>query len=97
MYLDAMCLEEFGNEIRQGSTRARRLIALAALVVSTSAWSADPPTPEAAAERTTLEAQYAFDVEVVSDPELDPVVFTEIVPFTADESAVRLPPDQDLD
>ena len=61
------------------------------------AWSADPPTPEAAAERTRLEVQYALKTDVVTDPELDPVVFTEIVPFTAEQSAVRLPPDQDLD
>ncbi len=70
---------------------------LVATAASGNAWCADPPTPEAAAERTTLQAQYAFTVEVVSDPKLDPVVFTEIVPFTAEESAVRLPPDQDLD
>ena len=87
----------FHKEPRKDSTRVRLLIALSALAASTCAWSADPPTPEAAAERTTLEAQYAFKVDVVSDPELDPVVFTEIVPFTADESPVRLPPDQDLD
>jgi hypothetical protein len=90
--------KEFLNkEFLNGSTRVRLLIALTTLAASTGAWSADPPTPEAAAERTTLEAQYAFTVDVVSGPELDPVVFTEIVPFTADESAVRLPPDQDLD
>lgn len=92
-----MYRKESPKEFRGHATRVRLLIALAALVASTCAWSADPPTPEAAAERTTLEAQYAFKVDVVSDPELDPVVFTEIVPFTADESAVRLPPDQDLD
>ncbi len=72
------------------------LLILAALSAPPS-WSADPPTPEAAAERTRLEVQYAFKVDVVTDPELDPVVFTEIVPFTAEESAVRLPADQDLD
>ena len=83
--------------VRNDSIRVRAADRAAALAASTRAWSADPPTPEAAAERTTLEAQYAFTVDVVSDPELDPVVFTEIVPFTADESAVRLPPDQDLD
>jgi hypothetical protein len=85
------------KEVRNAPSRILRLVALSALAASTCAWSADPPTPEATAERTTLEAQYAFRVDVVSDPELDPVVFTEIVPFTADESAVRLPPDQDLD
>jgi len=74
-----------------------RLFCVAAFAFSSSAWSADPPTPEATAERTTLEAQYAFKVEIVTDPELDPVVFTQIVPFTAEETAVRLPPDQDLD
>ena len=61
------------------------------------AWSADPPTIEAAQERTRLEVQYALDTKVVTDPELDPVVFTEIVPFTVEESAVRLPSDQELD
>ncbi len=69
-------------------------------VASTSA-AADPPgrkaTADAATERTILEAQYAFRVDVVSAPDLDPVVFTKIVPFTAEEPAVRLPPDQDLD
>jgi hypothetical protein len=75
----------------------RAAVAVAATVLSWSAWSADPATPEATAERTRLEAQYAFKVEVVSTPKLDPVIFTEIVPFTAEESAVRLPPDQDLD
>ena len=72
------------------------LLILAALA-SVPVRSADPPTPEAAAERTRLEVQYAFSVDVVTEPELDPVVFTEIVPFTAEESAVRLPADQDLD
>jgi hypothetical protein len=92
-----MYREEIRKEFRKHLTRVRWLIALPALAASTSAWSADPPTPQATAERTTLEAQYAFKVDVVSGPELDPVVFTEIVPFTADESPVRLPPDQDLD
>ena len=89
--------KEVRKEFRNDAPRVRLLVALSALAASTWAWSADPPTPEAAAERTTLEAQYAFKVDVVAGPELDPVVFTEIVPFTADESAVRLPPDQDLD
>lgn len=52
---------------------------------------------DADTERTALEAQYGYRVEIDSDPQLDPVVFTEIVPFTAEENAVRLPPDQDLD
>ena len=65
-------------------------------ITAPSAWSADTVT-DAATERTNLEAQYGYRVEIDSDPELDPVVFTEIVPFTADENAVRLPPDQDLD
>lgn len=82
---------------RHEPTFAALLIALSALALSTHAWSADPPTPEAAAERMTLEAQYAFRVDVVAGPELDPVVFTEIVPFTAEETPVKLPPDQDLD
>lgn len=60
-----------------------------------AAW-ADPPV-DAGSERVRLEAQYALRVDDVEDPVLDPVVFTEIVPFTADESAVRLPPDQDLE
>jgi len=92
-----MFRKELRKEFRKDPIRVRWLIALSALATSTSVWSADPPTPEASAERTTLEAQYAFKVDVVSGPELDPVVFTEIVPFTADESPVRLPPDQDLD
>ncbi len=70
---------------------------LTCVLGSATARSADPPTPEAAEERTRLEVQYALDTKVVTDPELDPVVFTEIVPFTAEESAVRLPSDQDLD
>lgn len=73
------------------------MLLILAVLASAPSWSAEAPTPEAAAERTRLEAQYAFRVEVVTDPELDPVVFTEIVPFTAEESAVRLPADQDLD
>jgi hypothetical protein len=76
--------------------RRSMMLLLSALPVA-AGWAADPPTPEAVAERTRLEVQYAFKVNVVTDPELDPVVFTEIVPFTAEESAVRLPPDQDLD
>jgi hypothetical protein len=82
-----MCPKRFG--------RYRYLVLLCAL--ASRSWSADPPTPEAAEERTRLEVQYALDTEVVTDPELDPVVFTEIVPFTTEESAVRLPSDQDLD
>ena len=82
-----MCLKRFG--------RYRYFMLLCAL--ASRSWSADPPTPEAAEERTRLEVQYALDTEVVTDPELDPVVFTEIVPFTTEESAVRLPSDQDLD
>jgi len=83
-----MCPKRFG--------RHRYLVLLLCALASRS-WSADPPTPEAAEERTRLEVQYALDTEVVTDPELDPVVFTEIVPFTTEESAVRLPSDQDLD
>jgi len=60
------------------------------------AWGADAPADEST-ERVRLEAQYALRIDDVAEPELDPVVFTEIVPFTADENAVRLPPDQDLD
>jgi hypothetical protein len=82
-----MCPKRFG--------RYRYLVLLCAL--ASRSWSADPPTPEAAEERTRLEVQYALETEVVTDPELDPVVFTEIVPFTTEESAVRLPNDQDLD
>jgi hypothetical protein len=82
-----MCPKRFG--------RHRYLVLLCAL--ASRSWSADPPTPEAAEERTRLEVQYALDTEVFTDPELDPVVFTEIVPFTTEESAVRLPSDQDLD
>jgi hypothetical protein len=78
-------------------TYRHRWIAPLLWAFTAHAWSADPPTPEAAAERTRLEVQYALKTDVVVDPELDPVVFTEIVPFTADESAVRLPKDQDLD
>ncbi len=73
--------------------RSLSLLCLCAANVS----AADPPTADVTSERATLEAQYAFRVEVVSAAELDPVVFTEIVPFTAEEPAVRLPPDQDLD
>ena len=79
------------------AARCRLTALLLCVFGATPAWSADPPTPEAAAERTRLEVQYALDTDVVADPELDPVVFTEIVPFTAEETAVRLPSDQDLD
>lgn len=75
----------------------RSIVLLLSVLPAATGWTADPPTPEAAAERTRLEVQYAFKVDGVTDPELDPVVFTEIVPFTAEESAVRLPADQDLD
>ena len=77
--------------------RYRNFVLLTCVLASVSVRAADPATPEAADERTRLEVQYALDTEVVTDPELDPVVFTEIVPFTAEESAVRLPSDQDLD
>lgn len=77
--------------------RYRYLVLLTCMLGSASVRSADPATPEAAEERTRLEVQYALDTQVVTDPELDPVVFTEIVPFTAEEAAVRLPSDQDLD
>lgn len=79
------------------AARCRFAALLLCALGAAPAWSADPPTPEAAEERTRLEVQYALDTDVVSDPELDPVVFTEIVPFTAEETAVRLPSDQDLD
>ena len=62
-----------------------------------SVWGAEPTSADIGAERTRLEAEYGFRLDVATDPELDPVVFTEIVPFTAEESAVRLPEDQDLD
>ncbi len=74
----------------------RGAAALLAILSGATAWCADPPA-DAASERVRLESQYALRYEADSDPELDPVVFTEIVPFTADENAVRLPPDQDLD
>jgi len=67
-----------------------------ALGASPFAFGADTVT-DADTERTALEAQYGYRVEIDADPQLDPVVFTEIVPFTAEENAVRLPPDQDLD
>ena len=73
-----------------------RALCAAVAFIAPAAWSDDTVT-DAATERTNLEAQYGYRVEIDADPELDPVVFTEIVPFTADENAVRLPPDQDLD
>jgi hypothetical protein len=91
----AMCRNDRCNSTIRRSSAIRWVLAAAA-VAATPAWSADTVT-DAATERTNLEAQYAYRVEIDSDPELDPVVFTEIVPFTADENAVRLPPDQDLD
>ena len=80
---------------RNGTWIRRSLFAL--VVATPGAWSADPTPLDVASERVRLEAQYAFRFDVETDPELDPVVFTEIVPFTADETPVRLPPDQDLD
>jgi hypothetical protein len=77
-------------------TWLRASIVGVALATASPAWSADTVT-DAATERTELEAQYAFRIDIDSEPEIDPVVFTEIVPFTADENAVRLPADQDLD
>ncbi len=41
-------------------------------------------------------ASYGHRTEEKNSRSLDPVVFTEISPFTADESAVKLPPDQEL-
>src|SRR6185436_6170364 len=52
----AMCPKRFG--------RYRYLVLLCAL--ASRSWSADPPTPEAAEERTRLEVQYALDTEVVT-------------------------------
>jgi hypothetical protein len=79
------------------AARCRFTLLMVCALCASPGWSADPPTPQAADERTRLEVQYALQTEVVTDPELDPVVFTEIVPFTAEETAVRLPSDQDLD
>jgi hypothetical protein len=55
-----------------------------------------PPTPSDTAEALRLAAQHAHRVEVDEPASEDPVVFTDLSPYTIDETPVRLPDDQSL-
>jgi hypothetical protein len=70
------------------------VIGVMSIFRATPALSADAETPEAEAIR--LAAQHAHRLEVDEPTEEDPVVFTDITPYTTDETPVRLPPDQAL-
>jgi len=72
----------------------RTIVAAAALVAGVPLFAADAETPEAEALR--LAAQHAHRVDVDEPAEEDPVVFTEITPYTTDEAPVKLPDDQAL-
>ncbi len=68
----------------------------AVMMASAAAFAAPAPqTPESEAAR--LAAQHGMRVEIESMTAQDPVVFTDLSPFVADDPPVRLPADQDLD
>ena len=74
-----------------------RVTAMAALLLSAVAvHAAEVPAPSDAAEAIRLAAQHAHRVEVEDPKREDPVVFTDIAPYTMDETPVRLPDDQTL-
>lgn len=77
--------------------RGRRALAGALLVGSLTTGAAEAPaSPSDAAEALRLAAQHAHRVEVDDPKTEDPVVFTDISPYTIDETPVRLPDDQSL-
>jgi len=75
----------------------RTAVWLVSLLLAPSAWSQEAPLTPAEAETERLAAQHGFRVEVVETEVQDPVVFTEIRPFVAEEIPVRLPEDQTLE
>jgi hypothetical protein len=54
---------------------------------------ADPRLEELARLRT----QHAERVEISGEEAMDPAVFTELSPYAAEQTAVKLPEDQRLD
>ena len=66
-------------------------------LAGTGGAAADPVIESPAAEQIRLAAQHAMRVEVEQSEALDPLVFTELTPFVADDPPLRLPSDQDLD
>lgn len=77
--------------------RRCRVVLFAICVGRVGAAAADPMIESPAAEQIRLEAQYGMRVEVEQNEALDPLVFTELTPFVADDPPLKLPPDQDLD
>ena len=72
-------------------------VLLAFWLAGASAAAADPVVESPAAEQIRLAAQHGMRVDVEQSEALDPLVFTELTPFVADEPPLALPPDQDLD
>ncbi len=77
--------------------RRCRTVLFTLWLAGAGAAAADPVVESPAAEQTRLEAQHGMRVEVEQSEALDPLVFTELTPFVADEPPLALPPDQDLD
>ena len=72
----------------------RTIVVTVAFAATVPLLGADAETPEAEALR--LAAQHAHRVDLEEPSEEDPVVFTDISPYTTDEAPVRLPDDQAL-
>jgi hypothetical protein len=73
------------------------LAAGAAAGAAAPAVAEEAPIPPAEAEAERLVSQHGFRVEIAETEAQDPVVFTEIRPFVAEEVPVRLPDDQALE
>ena len=73
------------------------VVVLAAGCAAAGARATEPPVPDASDETLRLDSQHGQRVRVTEPRALDPVVFTEIRPYTTDAAPVRLPPDQSLD
>ena len=69
-----------------------RFLAVIGLLGAVPIHPADPETP--AAEAIRLAAEHAHRVDIDEPTDEDPVVFTDISPYTTDEAPVRLPDDQ---
>ena len=86
--------------------RQKRVSGLVALVLLTSALSAkataQEPVPDVEGdprleELDRLRTQHAERVEIGDEAAMDPAVFTELSPYAAEQTAVKLPEDQRLD
>jgi hypothetical protein len=72
--------------------KSLRFLAVIGVLGATPIHPADSEPP--AAEAIRLAAEHAHRVHIDEPTDEDPVVFTDISPYTTDEAPVRLPDDQ---